>query len=70
MQIFLAINQVSNQIFKGVHLDTYHQISQRAEEKSNESVEDMDGTLRGGSAWYRGPKSASSEIIQNKEHFY
>ena len=28
------------------------------------------GPLRGGRAWSKGPKSALSEILQNKEHFY
>ena len=28
------------------------------------------GTLQGGRAWSRGSKSALSEILQNKEHFY
>ena len=28
------------------------------------------GPSRGGRAWSRGPKSALSEILQNKEHFY
>ena len=28
------------------------------------------GPLLGGRAWSRGPKSALSKILQNKEHFY
>ena len=44
--------------------------AQCAEEKSNESMEDMDGTFTGGREWSRGPKSALSKILQNKEHYH